>query len=184
MRFVECENGLFKVWEYPSFRASHRYVVSVDVGGRSNSADYSVISVIDRWWRTEGEGDVIVAQWRGHCRHDILAWKMAQIAKYYNDALLVVEANTYETKENDTEGDHTEYILAQIGEAYTNMYAREAPQDVIKDGSATRWGFHTNTKTKNLIIDNLVTLIDEHGYIERDEDILVEFNAYNREETK
>ena len=96
LKFVDDTQGCLRVWELPdkSFRASDRYVVSVDVGGVSSKSDYSVIVVIDRWWRTEGENDEIVAEWHGHIRHELLAWKMLQIATFYNDALLVPEANT------------------------------------------------------------------------------------------
>lgn len=182
IRFCEDMQGLLKIWEMPdtSFRASNRYVVAVDVGGRSSKADFSIITVIDRWWRTAGEGDVIVAQWKGHIRHDLLAWKMAQVATFYNNALLIPEANTFETKDNDTEGEHTDYILNRIAESYSNMYIREAPQDAISNTQATRWGFHTNRSTKSLIIDNLITLVEEQAYTERDEDALIEYNAYVR----
>lgn len=182
VKFVPDAEGSFKIWEMPdlSFRCSDRYVVSTDVGGRSSSADYSVIVVIDRWWRSQGEGDAIVAQWRGHIRHDLLAWRMAQVAQFYCNALLVVESNTFETKDNDTEGDHADFILNQIADAYPNMYARESPADAIREGLPARWGFHTNRSTKNLIIDNLVALVEEREYTERDADALAEFNAYDR----
>lgn len=78
-------------------------MVAVDVGGRSESADWSVIAVFDRLG-DDGSPLVrpkVVAQWRGHTFHDLLAWKAAAIAKWYDNALLVVESNTLETEESD-----------------------------------------------------------------------------------
>lgn len=185
LKFVSDTQGQLRIWEMPdrSFKASNRYLVSTDVGGRSDRADYSVIVVIDRWWRTEGEGDVIVAEWHGHIRHDLLAWKMAQIAQFYNEALLVVESNTFETKDNDTEGEHSQFILDRIGTTYRNMYAREVPKDRIKQGGRSRlWGFQTNVHTKALIIDNLISIIDDRLYTEREEGALMEYNVYQRDD--
>ena len=97
-----------------------RYVVVVDTGGRSEKADYSVIAVFDRYWMMYGGVPELVAQWRGHIDHDILVWLSAQIATYYDNALLVIESNTHETEKND--GDHGEFIFDTIAEYYPNLY--------------------------------------------------------------
>ena len=110
---------------------------------------------------------------------DRLAWKMAQIATWYNKALLVVESNTYE-KNQDTEGNHTEYILNQIADEYDNLYAREASEQSIREGISRRWGFQTNRLTKPLIIDNLNTFIDDGLYIEREKEAINEFLLYEK----
>ena len=184
LRFVEDKMGALKIWEKPdrSFRAKDRYIVATDVGGRSERADFSVILVLDRWWRTEGEGDVVVAEWHGHARHDRLAWKMAQIAAYYNNALLVVESNTFESRDMDTEGEHSAFILEQIGRTYKNMYARQSTPDKIKKTRRKMWGFQTNVHTKALIIDNLITMIDDRLYTEREIEALNEYKVYQRTE--
>lgn len=184
LRFVEDRMGCLKVWEMPdtSFRAKDRYLVATDVGGRSERADFSVILVLDRWWRTEGEGDVVVAEWHGHIRHDLLAWKMAQIAAFYNNALLVVESNTFESRDMDTEGEHSAFILEQIGRTYRNMYARQSTPDKIKKSRRKMWGFQTNVHTKALIIDNLITMIDDRLYTEREIEALNEYRTYQRTE--
>lgn len=179
--FVSSQQGAFKVWELPDkeIQVTNRYLVVVDVGGRSDKADFSIITVLDRFWLIYGDKLVIVAEWSGHIRHDLLAWKMAQISEFYNRALLVVESNTYE-KDQDTDGDHTEYILNQIGEVYTNMYKREASEQSIREGRPTMWGFQTNRLTKPLIIDNLVKYIEEQLYIERDNATIDEYLCYEK----
>ena len=71
------QSGCLQIWEYPdkNNRFSNRYVVSMDIGGRSSKADYTVIRVLDRYWRTEGGVDEFVATWRGHGDVDLLVWK-------------------------------------------------------------------------------------------------------------
>ena len=117
---------------------TNRYLVVVDIGGRSNKADFSVVTVFDRYWMIEGGKPSVVAQWYGHIDMDILAWKSAQIAKYYNNALLVIESNTLEThdKERDVDGDQSHFILNQIRDVYDNLYARKQSEEEIKTTSA------------------------------------------------
>ncbi|MBE9488446.1 MAG: hypothetical protein IMY73_04600 [Bacteroidetes bacterium] len=180
LKFHETPQGELKMWEDvdKSINISNRYVISVDIGGRSASADYSVICVIDRYWLIFGEKAVVVAEWCGHIRHDLLAWKSVQIAKYYNNALLVIESNTIETKDNDTDGDHSQYILEEIAFEYDNLYFRNAPADNIIEGKPKKWGFHTNRATKTAIIDNLIRTVEEQAYVERDSATLDEFTTY------
>lgn len=168
IRFESLVTGNLKVWSYPDFsvKVKDRYVVSVDTGGRSHKADYSVITVLDRYWMMFGGKPEVVAQWRGHTDHDMLAWKAAQISMWYNKALLVFESNTAET-EADTEGEHTEFIYSIIASCYGNLYCR-TPADQIRAGLPQKWGFHTNRATKPMIVDNYVALLREEGYIERD----------------
>ena len=71
-----------------------RYLTVVDIGGRSNKADWSVIVVFDRMFMVDGGKPMVVAQWYGHCDIDRLAWRAAQIASFYNNSLLVIESNT------------------------------------------------------------------------------------------
>lgn len=176
--------GDLKIWDYPdtSFAHSNRYILCCDVGGTSANADYTDIVVLDRWWRTAGDGDAIVAEWHGHCPYAILAWKLAQLAKYYCNALLVVESNTLETRDIDTEGNHAAYILNEIARYYPNLYTREQSPEDIRSGKPRKYGFHTNTLTKTLVIDHLNRLIDEHLYTEREEQALDEYKVYIRYE--
>lgn len=177
--FVEHHRGRLSMWaDVDPQDIANRYIVVVDVGGRSNKADFSVICVIDRYWLMYGGTPEVVAQWRGHIDHDLLVWKAVHIAKYYNNALLVIESNTLET---DTDGDHTEYILDQISDVYSNLYAR-TPADKIREGAPVRWGFHTNRATKTMIIDNMVAILREEQYIERDQEACNEFDRYEKKD--
>lgn len=178
LQFKEDITGKLSIWEYPEERAiSGRYITVVDVGGRGEKADYSVILVIDRYWQMYGGVPEVVAQWYGHIDHDLLVWKAAQIAAFYNKALLVIESNTLETE--NTDGEHTEFILDTLAGTYTNLYSRTDPIK-IREGAPVNYGFHTNRSTKTMIIDNMVAILRDEPYIERDESACFEFNIFEK----
>lgn len=178
--FVSEPGGLLQVWEMPRPASDVRYpyIVTVDIGGRSQKADYSVIAVFDRREMPEGGLPCIVAQWRGHTDHDLLAWKATQIASFYNNALLVVESNTLETA--CCEEHHAGYILDTIADNYRNLYARKAEGGEIADSTPSRWGFHMNRGSKQRLIDHQINVLREHAYIERDELACYEYDVYER----
>ncbi|MBD5427498.1 MAG: terminase [Treponema sp.] len=187
IRFVAASDGSFCVWDHPDphepdTMITDRYLTVVDVGGRGRNADWSVILVLDRVAMIDGGEPAVVAQWRGHCDIDILAWHAARIAKYYDNSLLVIESNTLEThdKTRIVDGDQSLFILNQIRDVYDNLYARpQSPEEVI-NRSPRRYGFHTNTSTKPMIISNLIRCVRERAWIERDEQTLTEFLQYER----
>ena len=166
IHLVRLENGLLKVWEMPERNKpiEVRYVVVVDVGGRADTSDYSVIAV----WRVgdQSRHPAIVAQWRGHIDHDQLGWKSMQLAKYYNDAALVIECNTL-INEAARVGE-SEYILQEVHKVYGRIY---------KYGGKTL-GFHTNVKTKRKAITALIMAVRDGKYIERDIDAVNEMRDY------
>ena len=126
----------------------------------------------------------VVAQWYGHIDHDLLAWKAAQIAKLYNDSLLVIESNTLETKDRDrmVDGDQSVFILNQIKNVYNNLYARKPSEIDIREGRSVKYGFHTNVQTKPMIISTLVKVVREALYVERDERCLDEYLCYEQKQ--
>ncbi|MDE6755959.1 MAG: hypothetical protein K2J66_02335 [Muribaculaceae bacterium] len=172
LRWAESPLGGMKIWSHPErARSERRYVVGVDVGGRSITSDWSVIVVIDRCGGDDGATAEVVAQWRGHCDHDILAWKAVQAGRYWGNALVVFESNTFESE--NIEGDPGLYILSQVKRYYPNIYHRRSDE-----GSGKRIGFHTNRATKSMIINGMIARVRERGYIERDEGALNELLTY------
>lgn len=167
LRFVPTADGLLSVWEQP--KSGGDYVVAVDVGGRSAKSDWSVMVVID-FSRARPE---VVAEWRGHIDHDLLAWGGCRLARYYNDALLVFESNTLESEATD--GDPSLFILNEVGDCYCNLYRRPSAE-----GSGMRVGFHTNRSTKTMIINRLIALVREQGYCERASGALDELLTYRQ----
>ena len=183
-RLKDDPNGPFKMWGPPNHMdVNDRYVVAVDIGGRSKGADYSVITVVDRLGMMTGlQGKPkVVARWRGHLRHDHLAWKAVSIAHYYNNALLVFESNTLEReKDNPTDGGNIEYILDQVAEVYDNLYYRRSKSEQITETPARVWGYQTNGVTKPKLIDNLVAYVEDKLWDEPDADMYDELKIYEK----
>lgn len=186
LHFSPDTTGRLEIWEFPEYDdecfADNRYLVVVDIGGRSHKADYSVITVFDRIWQADGGYPSVVAQWYGHDDMDRIAWKAAQIAQFYGEALLVIESNTIEThdKERSVDGDQSLYLLNQIKDVYTNLYEREQSEDEIKKQAPKKYGFHTNVSTKPVIISNLIQIVRDGMYTERDARVIAEYNQYER----
>ncbi len=188
IEFEESPKGRLKVWEKPAVvrgrepEIVERYLTVVDVGGRSLKADWSVIVVFDRIGMLRGEGPAVVAQWRGHCDMDQLAWLSARIARWYCNSLLVIESNTLETRDPDryVDGDQSGFILNQIRDVYPNLYARRQSPEDIMEGRPRKYGFHTNTVTKPMVISNLVRVVREGLYVERDDGCVDEYLSYER----
>jgi hypothetical protein len=176
---VRMERDRLKIWEFPDTieKVSNRYVAVFDPQqGISESADWGVIAVFDRYWMMYGGKPEIVAEWRGRIDKDIAIWIAVQVSKYYNNALLVVESNTYDTGYRD---DDAEFIFDTVADYYGNLYSR-TPADKIKEGAPVKYGFNTNRSTKPMIIGGYVALIRESGYIERNREALNEARVYEQ----
>ena len=189
VRFREDHQGQLWIWDMPDAPDPQnivldRYLTVVDVGGRSNKADWSVVVVFDRFAMLDGGKPCVVAQWYGHIDIDLLAWKAAQIAAFYDNSLLVIESNTLEThdRERDVDGDQSHYVLNQIKDVYPNLYARRQSEEDIRQGIPRKYGFHTNVATKPMIISNLIKVVREAMYIERDQRCLNEMLVYEKKQ--
>lgn len=185
LRFSAGSHGALKIWTPPAANRGNsyitdRYLTVVDIGGRSQGADWSVIAVIDRGAMTEGGLPEIAAQWRGHTDLDLLCWNAAKIAAFYNNSLLVIESNTVETSEGAIAfaDSGSQYLFGQLREVYPNLYARKGNEENVKQGVPVRYGFHTNRSTKTIIITTLQKVIRENLYVERDEVCIEEYLTY------
>ena len=184
--FTEDGAGALLVWKKPQIdsdmKMANRYLAVVDIGGRSNKADWSVVAVFDRMPMMKGGRPEIVAQWRGHTDFDLLAWNAARIATWYDEALLVIESNTLETRDPSrmTDGDQSWFILNRLRDAYPNLYARGGGEQDIREGAPQKYGFHTNVNTKPMVISQLVQAVRERMYVERDPECLHELACYER----
>lgn len=184
LRFKKSDDGQLFIWhdvETSEEEVLDRYLVVVDVcKGHTKNADFADILVIDRLFMMDGEPPVVAAEWHGHIDMDKLAWKATQIAAYYNNALLVIESNTLET--NNTKGE-AEYILTLIHDVYgKQLYARKQSAEDIRQGLPKKFGFHTNSLTKKVVIYNLKVVIRERLYIEREAACLDEYLTYVEKE--
>lgn len=165
-QFIETPKGCLELWELP--RDEEDYIVAVDIGGRSARADWSVIAVLKA-----GKKPEVVAQWRGHTDHDILASKAMRIAESYNEALLVIESNTLETADDSSS---SSWVLERVAKLYSNTYRRS--RHVGGPNSSRGIGFHTNHQTKGLVINTLTAAVRDKSYIERDHKACNEYATY------
>ena len=167
IEFKRVDKGNLFIWSMPdtTIKVSNRYGLFADIGGRTSKADKSVVKVFDRYWMHEGGIPEVVATWRGNIDQDIFAWKAVQLAQFYNKGLLAVETNSLRTEKS--EGDHFLTILDEIADYYDNLYAR-VDQEKLKENVPVKYGFHTNLKTKPMIIDVLNGALRDQQYIERD----------------
>lgn len=171
-RFVPQPEGRLEVWERCD--PDGDYITTVDIGGRWAGADWSVVAVM----RTDTDSPRVVAQWRGHIDHDLLANRAIDIAMYYNQALLVVESNTLESEAAGGTGDGSLTVLERLSRSYPCLYMRQCV-DRLTMAVTDRVGFHTNRRTKDAAIDALIRAVREGGYVERSETAINELFTYS-----
>lgn len=183
VRFEEQERGHLKMWEDVdrSVAMRNRYLVTVDLGkGGSVDADNTIVCVFDRYWQQKGEGGYpeVVAEWSGKEREtDLLAWKIAQIASYYNNALLVIESNTIDSSKED----RFRAVLDEIKDYYPNLYKRPIVNKTdVGNVGAFRYGWSTNHQSKEEICSDLDWALREGMYVERCREAIDEMLIFER----
>lgn len=184
LEFKATPNGLGYMWAEPNDPPAppgkiirNRYALWADIGGRTEKADNSAISVIDRYWMLEGGVPERVFTWLGHIDQDLFVWKAAQIAKFYNDALFAFEVNRMSLDRQTSEGSHDYTLLDEISDFYDNIFTRSQPEN-IREGVPVKYGFHTNHASKTMLTDNFNKILREHGYMEKDERAAAEADTY------
>ncbi len=98
---------------------------------------------------------------------DIYAEQLYCLGKYYNEALIGIEVN-YSLQP-------TKYLAEKL--KYSNLYVREQLDNISKK-VVKRFGFETNSKTRPVILSDLVTLIREDVTIEEDAATLKEMLTF------
>ena len=185
LRIEQNDRGHLKIWADvdKTINMQNRYLVTVDLGkGSSTEADNTVVCVWDRYWQQDGEDGYpeVIAEWAGkESETDLLAWKIAQIAAYYNNALLVIESNTIDSSKEE----RFRAVLDEIKDYYPNLYKRAIKNktDVGNTGSF-RYGWNTNHSSKEEIIGNLQWALREGMYVERCKDAVDEMKIFERHE--
>ena len=185
LRIEQNDHGHLKIWSDvdSTINMQNRYLVTVDLGkGGSSEADNTIVCVFDRYGQQAGEDGYpeVVAEWSGkEAETDILAWRIAQIAAYYNNALLVIESNTIDSSKED----RFRAVLDEIKDFYPNIYKRaiKNTNDVGSTGGF-RYGWNTNRRSKEEIISNLQWAIREGMYVERCKDAVDEMKIFERHE--
>jgi hypothetical protein len=132
----------FRIWVEPQHNGE--YVTGCD----PSDGEGSDFSCIDIWDKNTLEQ---VAQFYGKVRPDELAEINKMAAEVYNNAFVGVESNMLTTI----------LILSKI---YDNYYF----QTIVDERTASRTkkiGWHTNTKTRDVMIDDFIIAFEEDGLI-------------------
>ncbi len=161
IRFTETQDGFVKIYKVPEKGVP--YVIGADTAG--DGSDSFVAQVLDN--RT-GEQ---VATMRHRTDEDLFAKQLYCLGMYYNTALIGVETNwsTYPVME-----------LERL--KYKKQYVRET-FDTFTHKVKTAFGFNTNTKTRPVIISELITAVRDDIRIVCDEDTLEEMLTFVRDES-
>lgn len=126
------------IWDLPV--AGKEYVIGVDPSD-GMGADFGVIDVWDSESLTQ------VAQFYGKLRPDELAEMAARMGYFYNKAFIGVENNMLST-------------ILFLSKIYDNYYF-ETQQDQKTLKRTKKLGWNTNSKTRDLMIDEYLVLFDE-----------------------
>ncbi len=133
---IEDPKGQITVFKKPE--ANQAYAIGADVAEGLDEGDFSTFSVIDRNMEQ-------VAVYHGHIDPDKFGALLVKVAKWYNGAVLAPEVNA-----------HGHAVLAAIKNlGYYKVFKREVQEELGKD-LQEKVGWHTNVKSKMLMLDELV----------------------------
>lgn len=135
--FTENDEGPLHLWERP--KMGEEYVVSADVGGGVVGGDPSVIQVL----KVPRDSPMImqVAEWRDWIDPISFAGKVINVARWYNEALVVPETNN-----------HGFATLNEIKRVYWNIYQWQY-FDRFGTFVSKKLGWETNGSTKPIMCD-------------------------------
>jgi hypothetical protein len=145
------ENGRLEIWLRP--RPERQYIIGVDPAGGGTEGDYACAEVIDRQTAMQ------CAELHGHYSPRELAMKLIDLARTYNEALLVVERNN-----------HGYGVLANLRAA--------GYEKVFRDGSQDGW--LTSAVTKPAMIENLAAILSIKPELFQSERLLAECRTFVR----
>lgn len=132
-----------RIWKVPVF--GKEYVIGVDPSG-GQSSDFTCIDVWERGATVEAPIEQ-VAQYYVKCRPDEVAEWAKAIAEFYNDAFVGVENNMLST-------------ILFLSKIYDNYYS-SVVMDERTQRRTKKIGWSTNTKTRDIMIDDFVQLFEE-----------------------
>ena len=160
IRWVEGD-GPIKI--YRDVVKGGAYVIGGDTAGEGS--DYNVGQVIDH---ITGEQ---VCTIRGQMDEDVFAKQLYCLGRYYNVALISIEAN------------FSSYPIRELERLrYPRQFVRQA-EDSYTHRIRQSYGFQTNKATRPVVIAGLVEIVREHVQWINDRDTLEEMLTFVRSET-
>ena len=162
IQWVNDKNGYIKLYQVPNVPEYTEYCIGGDTAGEGS--DFFTGHVLNA---KNGEQ---VAVLKHQFDADQYTRQMYCLGKYYNDALIGIEANfdSYPIME-----------LQRLG--YIKQYTREA-QDTYTGKTEKRFGFKTTSLTRPTIISKLIEIVREHCEVICDKDTLEELLTIIRNE--
>ena len=162
IQWVNDKNGYVKLYTLPSQLKFTKMAIGGDTAG--DGSDFFTAHCID------AKTGIQVAKFKHQFDADQYTKQIYCLGKYYNDALIGIEANfdSYPIRE-----------LQRLG--YPNQYVREV-QDTYTGRTEKRFGFKTTSLTRPTIISRLVEIVREHSDKINDKETLEELLTIVRNE--
>lgn len=149
----------FELWEPPII--GHRY----NIGGDPSDGEGADYSDLDIWDHTNNHQ---VGQFYGKVRPDELAELAATAGQVYNKAFIGIENNMLTT-------------ILFLSKIYDNYYY-ETRQDEKTLKRTKKIGWNTNTKTRDLMIDEFAIMFDDDSLTIRSKRTLAEMQTFVKKE--
>jgi hypothetical protein len=157
-----------QVWEEP--QPKYNYVIGVDVSeGLGGDADYSVCAV--NKIGDLGEPDRIVAVFRSNTIDPVaFSYPIAFLGRWYNEAMLAVEVNKY-----DTTFSYTRFQLQ-----YPNLYRWKHVDSTHPN--TNKWGWETNARSKPRLWQTAKNWLMARRWILHSKNIYKELQHFQKED--
>lgn len=160
IQWVDIPDGPIGIYQLPEEGSA--YVIGADTAGEGS--DFNVGQVLDH-----GTG-MQVCTIRGKMDEDLFAKQLYCLGKYYNTALISVEAN------------FSSYPIRELERLrYPRQYVRQT-EDSFTHRMRQSHGFKTSSVTRPLVIAGLVQVVREHCQWIQDQDTLSEMLTFVRNE--
>lgn len=154
---VDDKRGYLKLWEMPG--SSSNYAIGADIG-LGVGGDPSVACVLNQATLNQA------AEVCGQIPPDMMGEICMRLAKFYNEAWLGIEANSFGIAAIDN-----------IKKKYPKLYYRYKV-DKRSDTKTKQIGWWTDTKTKPIMIADMTKAIREQSISINSEDLLDELSTY------
>lgn len=152
IQFTPDPMGPLRIWKLPE--RGHVYAIGSDVAEGLQDGAYSTGEVLDL-----GDSEQ-VAEWHGHIAPDLLAESLELLAGWYNQAIIIPES------------------WPGPGEVTTSHLLSSGKVRVWDGIDSDRPGFHTNERSKTMMIASLAAAIREFSLTIRSADLLEELHAF------
>lgn len=147
--FCETRRGSLTLYRDKKDIGKGQYVIGADVAEGIETGDYSCVQLLDRYTCEQ------VAVWHGHISPEEFAVVLYNMGRFFNNAFIGVERNM-----------HGYGVLKRLREMkYVRLYCDyDQATSVVKanvDGDK-RYGWHTNEKTKPVMIQDLAAFLNNN----------------------